>query len=224
MRTPTGRWRPVVVIVPHMDDESLFLGETLAVLEARGIHVTVVFTTSSEGGRRMDPRFGKDRRGAYHKVARVLGVDRTFYSPIPDGARLGGLKAKADLTERYVLGTRAITPGCVLFTIGGGGHFDHRVAEEVGHRLARKHGVPLFVYLGYGPKHKFVPTTDKDWGPDMRPARFTDGDRRSALARKREAIRIYRQMYLTRGWTHYWVSIARFELRHEDQIGYVPSP
>lgn len=223
MRTPSGSWRPVVVLVPHMDDESLFLGETLAALDASGIDVTIVFTTSSEGGRKMDPRFGQDRREAYSMVAPVLGVDHTCYSPMPDGARLGGFSSKADSTEQYVLGTGAITPDCVLFTIGGGGHFDHSIAEEVGRRLARTYGVPLFVYLGYGPKFKSVPATDKDWGPRMQPARFAGGDRSPALVRKREAIRIYRHMYLTRGWTSYWVSIAQFELTHADQVGYVPA-
>lgn len=224
MRTSSGDWRPVVVIVPHMDDESFFLGETLAALHARGIDVTVVYTTTSQGGRKMDPRFEVDRREACDLVAPVLGIERRCFPTIPDGAPLGGLAAKTALTKAYVEGTHAITPECVLFTIGGGGHYDHRVAEEVGRQIAREYGVPLFVYIGYGPRYKSVPATDKDWGPHMRPARFVSGDARLALKKKREAIGIYRHTYLTCGWARYWVSIARFEMRHSDQVGLVPSP
>lgn len=224
MRSPSGSWKHVVVIVPHRDDETLFLGETLAALDAAGVDVTVIFTTTSQGGRKMNPRFRADRQIAYDQVASLFGIDDTFVSNIPDGAPLGGFTAKAKLTEQFVEGTDAIKPGSVLFTIGGRGHYDHWVAEYVGRRLAAKYKLPLFVYWGYGPRHKYLPAADKNWGPQMRPVDFAAGHFKTALEKKREAILMYRYIYLSRGWERYWVSISIFELSHADEVGFVPAP
>lgn len=225
MRAFPGRgWRRVVVIVPHMDDETLFLGETLAALDSAGVDVTLLYTTTSQGGRKMDPRFRQDRLAAYRQVARVLGVDRTVISDIPDGAPMGGFDAKAGLTQRFLEGTDAIQPGSVLFTIGGRGHYDHWIAEYVGRQMAQQYNLPLFVYWGYGPTHKYVPASDKHWGPQMRPVDFSAGHSAGDIDRKRQAIIVYRDMYYARGWARYWVSISIYELAHQDEVGLVPKP
>jgi LmbE family N-acetylglucosaminyl deacetylase len=224
MHLPDGRPRRVVVIVPHMDDESLFLGETLAALHARGVKTTLIFTTSSQGGRAMDPRYERDRHWAYRQVAPVLGVTRSIVATIPDGARLGGLQAKSALTEAYVRNTGLMGRDMVLFAIEGGGQYDHQVADIVGRRLAREYDVPLFTYWGYGRRFKWRTEQDKDWGPNMRPANLVGEDHGPFMKKKRQAILIYRNMYFKRGWVHYWVSIGRFELRHHDELGFVAKP
>lgn len=88
-------WDPgaerVLVLAPHMDDETIGCGGTLARHAARGASITVVFLTDGAGGGALEAAgppasLTEVRKREAHRALSVLGIDRLEFLDAPDGA------------------------------------------------------------------------------------------------------------------------------------------
>jgi len=131
---PVRRCEPekarIVVLAPHMDDEVLGCGGTVALHVAAGADVKVVFLT--DGGRGSAP--GEDpsntvaiRKGEAERAARVLGVSELFFLDSPDG-RLQFDTTVADRLHDILERQR---PEIVYLPFFLDRHPDHRAANDV---------------------------------------------------------------------------------------------
>jgi N-acetylglucosamine malate deacetylase 1 len=130
-------WQPsderIVVLAPHMDDEVIGCGGTLARHIACGSHVTVVFLTDGGGGGAAgDAAAGKASIAATRKhEARLalaeLGIERMVFLDAEDG-RLG---ANADLVDALRSALLAARPDIVYLPFFLEEHPDHRAASAL---------------------------------------------------------------------------------------------
>jgi LmbE family N-acetylglucosaminyl deacetylase len=114
----------VLVIAPHPDDEVLGCGGTIRTLTSAGVHVDVVYATSSELA-----RVSEDERRAIvaeRKAAlRWLGVRESYILSFP-AARLDTMPEHQLVDELGALISR-IRPGTVLVSHGSDPHRDHQI-------------------------------------------------------------------------------------------------
>lgn len=79
---------PVVVIAPHMDDETIGCGGALLRHRRAGVPVTVVFLTDGSRGNaqgRHDPELPDTRKQEAWRAAEVLGGLQLHFLDLPDG-------------------------------------------------------------------------------------------------------------------------------------------
>jgi len=120
----------VVVLAPHMDDEVLGCGGTLARHVGAGAKVTVVFMTDGRYGGRVDnpsQTLTQIRKQEAKRAGDILGVHTLHFLDAEDG-RLG--------TDRVIVeGLRDIllaeNPSIVYLPFFLDGHVDHRAANDV---------------------------------------------------------------------------------------------
>jgi len=131
---PVRRCEPqrarIVVLAPHMDDEVLGCGGTIARHVAAGSDVKVVFLTDGRLGHAAgeDPaRTVTVRRAESERAARVLGVNRLFFLDAADG-RLGADTVVAGRLHEVLEHER---PEIVYLPFFLERHPDHRAANDV---------------------------------------------------------------------------------------------
>ena len=129
-------WHPgsekVVVLAPHMDDETIGCGGTLARHVARGADVTVIFLTDGRrGGRPDDPagaqRLMQTRRREAEAALEILGVKRMHCLDLVDGELHSTPEAAARLRELL----QASPPDLVYLPFFLEEHPDHRAASQL---------------------------------------------------------------------------------------------
>jgi N-acetylglucosamine malate deacetylase 1 len=132
-------WQPsderIVVLAPHMDDEVIGCGGTLARHIACGSHVTVVFLTDGRGGgggAAADATAGEANIAATRKheaqlALAELGIMRMVFLDAEDG-RLG---ANADLVDALRSALVAARPDIVYLPFFLEEHPDHRAASAL---------------------------------------------------------------------------------------------
>ena len=90
-RVPRGdirRFKHVVAVFPHADDETVTCGGTLHRLAASGALVTLVLLTGGERGNPagvMQPELADRRRAEAGRAARLLGISNVVYAIFADG-------------------------------------------------------------------------------------------------------------------------------------------
>jgi LmbE family N-acetylglucosaminyl deacetylase len=153
-------WRPgaerVVVLAPHMDDETIGCGGALALHAQNGAEITVVFLTDGRlGARDIGALWGEERERAQRELIEtrkrearaaldILGVRHTVCLDAEDGALAGSKSAAAQL--RVVLLERR--PELVYLPFWLEAHADHHAASRV--LLDAAEGLALeFRCLGY---------------------------------------------------------------------------
>jgi len=142
-------WEPggerVVVLAPHMDDETIGCGGTLAQHVARGSAITVVFLTDgSLGGSEVKGSLTETRQEESRRALRSLGIEQIHFLSGRDGA----LRAEPELVERLRQLLQAARPELVYLPFFLEEHPDHRAASAI--LLAAVAGVALdFQCLGY---------------------------------------------------------------------------
>jgi LmbE family N-acetylglucosaminyl deacetylase len=143
----------VLVLAPHMDDEVIGCGGTLARHVARGADVTVIFLTDGRGGGAVarpagaleSPDLRGTRKLEARSALRELGVDKIVFFDAADGKLMeavGGLAQK--LREQL----QELRPSIVYLPFFLEEHPDHRAASHL--LLSAMSGADLaFQCIGY---------------------------------------------------------------------------
>jgi len=136
-----------IVLAPHMDDEVLGCGGTLALHIAAGSDVKVVFLTDGSlgGARGEDPsNIVTIRKAEAERAARVLGINELFFLDAADG-RLQSDTVVADRLSEILERER---PEIVYLPFFLERHPDHRAANDV-LLAATRHSRRQFECRGY---------------------------------------------------------------------------
>jgi LmbE family N-acetylglucosaminyl deacetylase len=131
----------VLVLAPHMDDETIGCGGAILSHVAKGSNVEVVFITDGAAG------FSKSDSAAYTpeklrdirkqegaKACAVLGVSKSHYLDLPDGR-----SQPTDAAVEKLLGVmNAVQPDVIYLPFITDAHHDHRTTNKLFHAAARK--------------------------------------------------------------------------------------
>jgi N-acetylglucosamine malate deacetylase 1 len=153
-------WRPgaerVLVLAPHMDDETIGCGGSLALHARQGAHITVVFLTDGRlGAADIGVMMGAMREQAQRElIARrrceasaaieTLGVQKMVCLDVEDGT----LQSSPDAAERLRAVLLEVRPELVYLPFWLEEHTDHRAASRVLLDAARGAGLD-FRCVGY---------------------------------------------------------------------------
>lgn len=221
-----------VFLVPHIDDETLFAGATLAALgdyvRATPDHIKIIYTTTSTAGRPWlsEPKYTRSRRALLGQATRELGVSRSSIC-IPknlyDGSQQSAPEKYADTLQWVRSQIGVAGTNTVLFTIGGNGNIDHTVAYAVGREIARESSIPLYVYWGYGKMSYWTEKHKTRRFPEVKTVIFPRAQQNQFRMAKTEALKLYHRMYARNGWMYgihnRYPDIIRYEWFHEDELG-----
>ncbi|MCA1781168.1 MAG: PIG-L family deacetylase [Intrasporangiaceae bacterium] len=145
MTSALPRWKRVLAVVAHPDDESFGLGGVIDALVRSGARVSVLCLTAGEastlGAEEVD--LTAVRAAELDLAAGLLGVDHVTLLHHPDG-RLG--ERIPDLVDAVRDAATADRPDALLvFGAGGGvtGHPDHEVATMAALTVARERALPV---------------------------------------------------------------------------------
>jgi N-acetylglucosamine malate deacetylase 1 len=186
-------WEPaaetVLVLAPHMDDETIGCGGTLAKHIARGAAVTVAFLTDGAGGGAQPETtspaesLSATRKREAQLALSVLGIQQHHFLDAADGA-LRSTPALAEKLRQILLAGRFDLIYLPFFLEE---HPDHRAASRV--LLDAAHGTDLkFQCLGY-----------EVWTP-LFPNCLVNID--ATLALKRAALAHYRSQLAEADYAH----------------------
>ncbi len=126
--TPGGE--KVLVLAPHMDDEVIGCGGTLARHVAAGADVTVIFLTDGRQGGQpaAQSSLGATRKREAEQALRALGVNKLVFFDAPDGALT---EQAAGLGGRLKEVLRELKPELVYLPFFLEEHPDHRAASPL---------------------------------------------------------------------------------------------
>ncbi len=179
----------VLVLAPHMDDETLGCGGTIARLAAAGATVETLFLTDGRKGYRperaaamskaeraaFEARLVETRKEEARAAARILGIGPPLFLDGPDGA----LAATEDLVAALAEALRDRRPSVLFLPFLLDHHGDHWAANVLFMEAASRAGLDDAVACwGY-----------EVWTP-LSPNRVIDIS--PVAERKREAISAYR--------------------------------
>lgn len=229
---PLSRTATYIFLVPHIDDETLFAGATIAALadylHTTPDHIKLIYTTTSTAGRPWlsEPKYTRSRRALLYDVAHSLGLERSsLYIPkdLYDGSQQSASEKYAGTLQWVQSQVGAANADIVLFTIGGNGNTDHTVAYAVGRTIARKLDIPLYVYWGYGKMSYWTEKYKTRRFPQVKPALLPLAQQKQFRTAKTEALKLYHRMYANNGWIYgihnHYPDIIRYEWFHEDELG-----
>ena len=134
--------RPVLVVSPHPDDESLAVGGLLAELASRDVSVTVLTVTDGEGSHPGRAGLTDVRATEQAAALRALGLDDPpVRLGLPDGS-------VSEHTEQLAnaLADRCHPDTVVLAPWEHDGHTDHDACGAVAHEVAAAQGATLLAY------------------------------------------------------------------------------
>ncbi len=131
--TDVTRYRNVLAVFPHADDEALNCGGVLHRLSASGAAVTLVLLTTGERGTpdgTPSARLARARVDEARRAARVLGVTELAQEDLGDGRVR---ERRADLAASLDRTVARVRPDLVITYDRSGlyGHDDHMVCSEV---------------------------------------------------------------------------------------------
>ena len=127
------RFKTVLAVFPHPDDETVSCGGTLNRLSRSGSAVTVLLLTRGERGNpegTLDRALGEMRKAEAIRGADILGVSSLIHEDFADG-RLS--EQRADARRRIADRIEAIRPDLLItYDLAGlDGHPDHMVCAEL---------------------------------------------------------------------------------------------
>jgi LmbE family N-acetylglucosaminyl deacetylase len=157
--------RPLLVIAPHPDDETLGCGGLIAECQARGHPVYVLVLTDGSGSHPRSqaypgPRLAALREREAREATATLGLpdDRIWFLGLPDGkAPLSGRRLRSVVAD-VAAHARLRGVGTICATWRHDPHRDHRAAYRVGRLAARAIGARLLCYPVWG---WTVPATER---------------------------------------------------------------
>ena len=136
--------RPMLVVAPHPDDETLGAGGLIAAQISRGIHVTVLAVTDGEKAYGDAPGLGQLRQNEQENALAILGVqtDNVIRLRLPDSslqnAEVCIVNALADLVSPN---THVVAPW------RGDFHPDHEACGRAAEHVAKIIGAKLTSYF-----------------------------------------------------------------------------
>ncbi|MGJ5203707.1 PIG-L deacetylase family protein [Bradyrhizobium sp. HKCCYLR20261] len=150
--------RPLVVLSPHPDDESLGAGGLIAESRAAGHEVNVIVVTDGSGSHPRSRQYPRQklvalRYAEVHAAGRVLGVqpDHVTFLGLPDTrAPMSGpdFDAAVETTLKVV---RRSGAGALFVTWEGDPHCDHQASAALAKAVRRASpGLKLWAYPVWG--------------------------------------------------------------------------
>lgn len=139
------RWRSVLAVVAHPDDESFALGAVLSLFADSGTVVWVLCLTRGEAStlHGVLGDLGVLRQKELSDAADALGVTRVVLRSFPDGA-LEGVPSEELEAEVRQAAVHSHADGVVAFDLAGvTGHRDHTVATQAALAAAGALGLPV---------------------------------------------------------------------------------
>ncbi len=134
--------RPVVVVAPHPDDESLAVGGLVAELRMRDVPVDVLAVTDGEASHPHLRNLAARRTAEQTGALRALGVKRAPHRlGLPDGRVAAHASELAD-----ALGHRCRPGTLILAPWDHDGHPDHDACGAVAAEVARQIGSTVWSY------------------------------------------------------------------------------
>jgi LmbE family N-acetylglucosaminyl deacetylase len=138
-RSDVRRFKSVLVVFPHPDDEAVNCGGTLNRLSREGCVVTILLLTRGERGNpggMPDPALGQIRNGEALRAADILGASSLIHEDLGDG-RLN--ERRAEVRMRIADRIEAIKPDLLItYDLAGlDGHADHVACAELVTELRR---------------------------------------------------------------------------------------
>ena len=135
------RARNVLVLAPHMDDETIGCGGAILTHVARGAQVEVVFIT--DGGAGIDKSIYSSqsteqlrdiRKKEAATACSLLGVFRSHYLDLPDGRS----RLTEAAVEQLLAIIEAVQPDVVYLPFITDTHHDHLTTNKLFHAVARR--------------------------------------------------------------------------------------
>ncbi len=118
----------ILVLAPHMDDETIGLGGTIRRHADTGSQVTCLFIT--DGGRSVSRLPGKElavlRKAEISQVQPILGIDQVVYCDLPDG----DVGNRPDLSGTIAEHIKRLQPDIIYSTTFVDAHPDHVATAE----------------------------------------------------------------------------------------------
>ena len=131
----------VLVLAPHMDDETIGCGGAILSHVAGGSHVEVVFITDGAAGFNKSvvaahtPEQLRDiRKKEGAKACTLLGVSKSHYLDLPDGRS----QPTAAAVEKLLAVVDAVQPDLIYLPFITDTHYDHRTTNKLFHAATRQ--------------------------------------------------------------------------------------
>jgi len=142
------RFKNVLAVFPHADDETVHCGGSLARFAETGASVTLLLLTGGERGNPagvIDPALAAVRRRESERAAAILGVARLIQEEFDDGQLRQHTGAVASVVSRHIA---EVHPDLILtYDLAGfDGHEDHVACSQVLSELCRTQfpAIPLW--------------------------------------------------------------------------------
>ena len=129
----------VLVVAPHMDDEVLGCGGTIARHVAAGHHVTTCVVANRAYGHRYEPELIERERRACQRAQEVLGYQELLFLDLPDERLDAGLIDIITPLEEVLARVR---PDLLYCPHRGDYHQDHRAVFDAVRVACRPHASP----------------------------------------------------------------------------------
>lgn len=127
----------VVVLAPHMDDDVIGMGGTIAYLSERGNEVYVVYLT--DGGANYSgverKRYVETRKDEARRTSQILSVRDVYFLDYPDAKLHQYVEPATEKVIDIVLHRKA---GIIYVPHANEYHIDHRAANEIAKIVAWK--------------------------------------------------------------------------------------
>ena len=120
---PLGGFKKVVVLAPHMDDETIGLGGTIRKHVETGAEVHCVFSTDGSNSESDLPKeeLSQMRKEEMQRVNEILGMDAIHYMDLPDGQVTSNQEAQ----DKLLTLLNRIQPDLIYCTPFVDAHPDH---------------------------------------------------------------------------------------------------
>lgn len=128
----------ILVIAPHMDDEVLGCGGTIAKHVARGDEVTVCIVCNRAYHRQYNLADIELEKQAAKKAQSILGYQELIFLDQPDERLYIHLQEALNEVEKV---THTLSPNIVYTCFTGDLHQDHRVVAHISNIVLRPHAV-----------------------------------------------------------------------------------
>ncbi|MFC7321847.1 PIG-L deacetylase family protein [Halobacillus campisalis] len=121
--TPLGNYKKVLIVAPHMDDETIGLGGTIKRHIQEGAEVHCVFSTDGSNSESELSReeLSRIRKDEIEKVNELLGMDSIHYMDLPDG----NVQSTSEAQNKLISLLEQIEPDLIYCTPFVDAHPDH---------------------------------------------------------------------------------------------------